>query len=53
MNNLPVGLKSGAAIRYAQELRRKNLEITPWEFFKIGVFSMPAALIASLLVLWN
>jgi len=85
MNNLPVGLMSGAAIRHAQEstvvahailigvdlgpnlsvtgslatilwliaLRRENVEITAWEFFKIGVVAMPLALIASLLVLWN
>jgi arsenical pump membrane protein len=85
MNNLPVGLMSGAAIRHAQEtsvvahailigvdlgpnlsvtgslatilwliaLRREKVEITAWEFFKIGVIAMPVALIASLLVLWN
>ena len=83
MNNLPVGLMSGAAIRHAQEssvvahailigvdlgpnlavtgslatilwliaLRRESVEITAWEFFKIGIIVMPAALIASLLVL--
>jgi len=85
MNNLPVGLMSGAAIRHAQEtsvvahailigvdlgpnlsvtgslatilwliaLRRENVEITAWEFFKIGIMAMPLALIASLVVLWN
>jgi arsenical pump membrane protein len=85
MNNLPVGLMSGAAIRHAQEtsvvahailigvdlgpnlsvtgslatilwliaLRREKVEITAWEFFKIGIIAMPIALIASLLVLWN
>ena len=85
MNNLPVGLMSGAAIRHAQEtsvvahgiligvdlgpnlsvtgslatilwliaLRRENVEITAWEFFKIGIIAMPLALIASLLVLWK
>jgi arsenical pump membrane protein len=85
MNNLPVGLMSGAAIRHAQEttvvahailigvdlgpnlsvtgslatilwliaLRREKVEITAWEFFKIGIIAMPVALIASLLVLWN
>jgi arsenical pump membrane protein len=84
MNNLPVGLMSGAAIRHAHEtgvvshailigvdlgpnlsvtgslatilwliaLRRDNVEITPWEFFKIGIVAMPLALIASLAVLW-
>jgi len=85
MNNLPVGLMSGAAIRRAQEtsvvahailigvdlgpnlsvtgslatilwlisLRREKVEITPWEFFKVGIVAMPIALIGSLLVLWN
>jgi len=85
MNNLPVGLMSGAAIRHAQEtsvvahailigvdlgpnlsvtgslatilwliaLRRENIEIAAWEFFKIGIIAMPLALVASLLVLWN
>ncbi len=85
MNNLPVGLMSGAATRHAQEtrvvahailigvdlgpnlsvtgslatilwliaLRREKVEITAWEFFKIGIIAMPLALIASLLVLWN
>ncbi len=85
MNNLPVALMSGAAIRHAQEtsivahamligvdlgpnlsvtgslatilwliaLRREQVEITAWEFFRIGVIAMPVALIASLLLLWN
>ena len=85
MNNLPVALMSGAAVRHAQEtsivahamligvdlgpnlsvtgslatilwliaLRREKVQITAWEFFKIGVFAMPLALIASLLLLWN
>ena len=85
MNNLPVALMSGAAIRHAQEtgvvahailigvdlgpnlsvtgslatilwliaLRREKVEITAWEFFKIGAIAMPMALIGSLLVLWN
>jgi arsenical pump membrane protein len=85
MNNLPVALMSGAAIRHAQEtsivahamligvdlgpnlsvtgslatilwliaLRREKVEITAWEFFRIGVIAMPVALIASLLFLWN
>ena len=83
MNNLPVGLMSGAAIRHANEsgivahalligvdlgpnlsvtgslatilwliaLRREKVEITAWEFFKVGMVAMPLALIASLLVL--
>ena len=85
MNNLPVALMSGAAVRHAQEtsivahamligvdlgpnlsvtgslatilwliaLRREKVQITVWEFFKIGVIAMPLALIASLLLLWN
>jgi arsenical pump membrane protein len=85
MNNLPVALMSGAAIRHGQEssvvahailigvdlgpnlsvtgslatilwliaLRREKVEITAWEFFKIGIVAMPVALIGSLLVLWN
>jgi arsenical pump membrane protein len=85
MNNLPVALMSGAAIRHAQEtnivahailigvdlgpnlsvtgslatilwliaLRRERVEITAWEFFKIGAIAMPVALIAGLLFLWN
>jgi arsenical pump membrane protein len=85
MNNLPVGLMSGAAIRHAHEsgtiahalllgvdlgpnlsvtgslatilwlivLRRENIEISAAEFFTIGLLAMPAALLASLLVLWS
>jgi len=34
-------------------LRREKVEITAWEFFKIGMIAMPVALIGSLLVLWN
>jgi arsenical pump membrane protein len=83
MNNLPVGLMSGAAIRHANEsgvvahalligvdlgpnlsvtgslatilwliaLRREGVEITAWEFFKVGVIAMPLALAAALLAL--
>ncbi len=83
MNNLPVGLMAGAAIRNAHEsglvahalligvdlgpnlsvtgslatilwliaLRREKVEITAWEFFRLGILAMPLALIASLLVL--
>ena len=83
MNNLPVGLMSGAAIRYAHEsgilahailigvdlgpnlsvtgslatilwliaLRREKVEITAWEFFKVGIVAMPLALTASVLAL--
>jgi len=85
MNNLPVGLMSGAAIQQAGEsglishalligvdlgpnltvtgslatilwliaLRRENVEITAWEFFKVGAVAMPLALAASLLLLLN
>lgn len=83
MNNLPVGLMSGAAIQYTHNtgilahamllgvdlgpnlsvtgslatilwliaLRRENVEITAWEFFKVGVIAMPLALAAALLLL--
>jgi arsenical pump membrane protein len=83
MNNLPVGLMSGAALRQMNHpaplthavligvdlgpnlsvtgslatilwliaLRRENVEITAWEFLKVGVVAMPLALIASLLAL--
>jgi arsenical pump membrane protein len=83
VNNLPVGLMSGAAIRQSHDtgvlahailigvdlgpnlsvtgslatilwliaMRRENVEITAWDFFKIGVVTMPPALIASVLVL--
>jgi arsenical pump membrane protein len=85
MNNLPVGLVMGAAIRAAHEsrlvahailigvdlgpnlsvtgslatilwliaLRREKIEISAWEFFKLGFYAMPAALTASLFLLWN
>ncbi len=85
MNNLPVGLMAGGAIRYTSQtgllahtlllgvdlgpnlsvtgslatilwliaLRRENVEITAWEFFKVGAVVMPLALIGSLLLLWN
>ncbi len=85
MNNLPVGLMSGAAIQNTHSagvvahaillgvdlgpnlsvtgslatilwliaLRRENVEITAWEFFKVGIIAMPIALAASLLFLWN
>jgi arsenical pump membrane protein len=83
MNNLPVALATGSAVRHAGEstalahtlllgvdlgpnlsvtgslatilwliaLRRENVEITAWEFFKVGLIAMPLALAASLLVL--
>lgn len=83
MNNLPVGLMSGAAIRHANEsgivahalligvdlgpnlsvtgslatilwliaLRRERVEISAWEFFKVGMGAMPLALAGALLAL--
>jgi len=85
MNNLPVGLMAGGAIRYTHQagvlahalllgvdlgpnlsvtgslatilwliaLRRENVEVSAWEFFKVGAIVMPVALIGSLLLLWN
>jgi len=41
-----------ATILWLIALRREKVEITAWEFFKIGVIAMPVALIASLLFLW-
>jgi arsenical pump membrane protein len=85
MNNLPVGLLGGAALRQADPsalvrhavligvdlgpnlsvtgslatilwliaLRREDVEITAWEFLKVGLVAMPLALMASLLMLRN
>lgn len=81
MNNLPVALAAGSALRFTPQLahavligvnlgpnlsvtgslatilwlialRREDVEITPWQFLKIGLIVMPAALIASLIALW-
>ena len=84
MNNLPVGLASGAAlaqtpaaqhltpavligvdlgpnlsvtgslatILWLIALRREKVEITAWQFFRVGAVAMPLALGASILVLW-
>ena len=84
MNNLPVGLGSGSALRHAHlsgaiqhavligvdlgpnlsvtgslatilwliVLRREGVEITAWEFLKVGMIVMPVALLLSLLVLF-
>ncbi|HEX3470697.1 MAG TPA: arsenic transporter [Silvibacterium sp.] len=84
MNNLPVGLASGAAlaqtpaaqhltpailigvdlgpnlsvtgslatILWLIALRREQLEITPWQFLRVGIVAMPLALGVSILVLW-
>ena len=83
MNNLPVGLIGGAALRQAHHpallthavligvdlgpnlsvtgslatilwliaLRREKVEITGWEFLRVGLVAMPLALLASLLLL--
>jgi arsenical pump membrane protein len=83
MNNLPVGLASGSALRHAHltgviqhavligvdlgpnlsvtgslatilwliVLRREDVEVTAWEFLKVGVVVMPIALLLSLLIL--
>lgn len=42
-----------ATILWLIALRRENVEITAREFFALGVLAMPAALLASLLLLWN
>jgi arsenical pump membrane protein len=42
-----------ATILWLIALRREKIEITAWEFLKIGVIAMPSALLASLLVLAN
>lgn len=85
MNNLPIGLISGAALQHTHQsglishavligvdlgpnlsvtgslatilwliaLRREKVEVTAWEFLKVGLIAMPIALLASLLVLTN
>jgi len=85
MNNLPVGLMAGTAIRYQHgtgiignailigvdlgpnlsvtgslatilwliALRREKVEITAWDFLKVGMLAMPVALAGSLLLLWR
>jgi arsenical pump membrane protein len=84
MNNLPVGLASGSALRHAQlggaiqhavligvdlgpnlsvtgslatilwliVLRREGVEVTAWEFLKVGIVVMPIALLFSLLTIF-
>jgi arsenical pump membrane protein len=42
-----------ATILWLIALRREKVEITAWEFLKIGMIAMPLALLASLLVLAN
>jgi arsenical pump membrane protein len=41
-----------ATILWLIALRREKVEITPWQFFKVGVVAMPAALCLSVLALW-
>ena len=81
MNNLPVALAGGAALKLTPQLsnavligvnlgpnlsvtgslatilwlialRRENVEITAWQFFKTGLVVMPTALVLSILSLW-
>jgi arsenical pump membrane protein len=40
-----------ATILWLIALRREGVEITAWEFFKVGMIAMPLALAASLLTL--
>jgi arsenical pump membrane protein len=40
-----------ATILWLIALRREKIHISAWEFFKVGVFAMPLALIASVLLL--
>jgi arsenical pump membrane protein len=41
-----------ATILWLIALRREGVEITAWEFLKVGVIVMPIALALSLLTLW-
>ena len=40
-----------ATILWLIELRRENVEITGWQFLKIGIVAMPLALLGSILLL--
>lgn len=42
-----------ATILWLIALRREKLEISAWQFFKVGIVVMPVALAASLLVLFR
>jgi arsenical pump membrane protein len=85
LNNLPVGLIAGAALRVAHPaanvthaaligvdlgpnlsvtgslatilwlivLRREGVTMSSWTFLKLGLYAMPLALAASLLMLWS
>ncbi|MGB7189761.1 MAG: SLC13 family permease, partial [Acidobacteriaceae bacterium] len=81
MNNLPVALAAGTALKFTPQLshavllgvnlgpnlsvtgslatilwwmtlRREQVEITRWDFFKTGLIVMPAAWLVSVLALW-
>ena len=81
MNNLPVALAAGTALKVTPQLshavligvnlgpnlsvtgslatilwlmtlRREQIEITRWDFFKAGLIVMPAAWLVSVLALW-
>jgi arsenical pump membrane protein len=42
-----------ATILWLLALRREGVNITAWQFFKVGMIAMPVALIVSLLFLWS
>jgi len=81
MNNLPIALAAGTALKFTPQLshavligvnlgpnlsvtgslatilwlmalRREQVEITRWDFFKTGLIVMPAAWLVSILALW-
>jgi arsenical pump membrane protein len=42
-----------ATILWLIALRRENVEVSAWQFFRVGIMAMPLALGASLLLLWH
>ncbi len=40
-----------ATILWLIALRRENVKISGWQFFKVGVVAMPLAMLASILLL--
>lgn len=42
-----------ATILWLIALRRENVQITAWEFLRIGMIAMPLALAGAVLALWN
>jgi len=42
-----------ATILWLIALRREKVELSAWEFLKVGAVAMPLAMLAGLLVLWN